>query len=317
MASSKNGRRAKFSSSAKVLRPGEKRPKKSEAKAKAKGEGNNGVSVFDLDAGEPASRKKQSSKQRWMAVLVVVFGVVMAISMMLPSLSAIFANGGSTASQEQSQTSDDGGSDDGSSKQYDTSTMDGLDAAFTDVAKPLEDKLASDPQNLAALLNLGNTYMNWGYNASQLAVKNGIPTETDARHVLDIFAKAIGYYDQYLALNDSASVKVNRALCELYSAQSDQAIADLTQTTIDNPDYGPAWANLGLAYEATGDQGKAKEAYEKAKEVDANDEYGAKSFAGKRLVAMQQKQNQETEQTLGIGQTSQGLSDALNGAGSL
>ena len=75
-------------------------------------------------------------------------------------------------------------------------------------------------------------------------------------------------------------------MCLLYSGDADAALAALQKLTEEAPDYGPAWANIGLIREYQGDQDEAKEAYQKAIEADPNDEYGAKSYANRRLAAM-------------------------------
>ena len=94
---------------------------------------------------------------------------------------------------------------------------------------------------------------------------------------------------------------------------------DLTASA---PDYGPAWANLGMLYEASGDNDSAKAAYAKAQQTDPDDEYGAKSYATQRLQSMESAQNSSSSadgssadgstSTTGSSQTgAQGLSDTL------
>ena len=175
----------------------------------------------------------------------------------------------------------------------------------------LESKLANDPNNLATLLNLGRDYMQWGYQV----VYSGT-TDADTTHGNDLLDKAISYFDQYLALNDSNSVKVDSALCLLYKGDTSGAISALQQITTDSPDYGPAWANLGLAYEISGDSTSALSAYQQAETTDADDEYGAKSYAEKRIAAINSSATSTTSGTSATSGTSststtQGLSDTL------
>jgi tetratricopeptide (TPR) repeat protein len=175
----------------------------------------------------------------------------------------------------------------------------------------LESKLANDPNNLATLLNLGRDYMQWGYQV----VYSGT-TDADTTHGNDLLDKAISYFDQYLALNDSNSVKVDSALCLLYKGDTSGAISALQQITTDSPDYGPAWANLGLAYEISGDSTSALSAYEQAETTDADDEYGAKSYAERRIASINSSTTSTTSGTSATSGTSststtQGLSDTL------
>lgn len=145
----------------------------------------------------------------------------------------------------------------------------------------LETKLSSDSQNLATLLNLGKDYMAWG-----VTVRYSGSTDASTSHANELLEKAISYYDQYLALKDSGAVRVDRALCQYYEEETSEATAALEQLTQDMPDYGPAWANLGMLYESAGNSDQAREAYQKAQEADADDEYGAKTYATQRISAM-------------------------------
>ena len=79
---------------------------------------------------------------------------------------------------------------------------------------------------------------------------------------------------------------MDRALCQYYEEETSKATAALEQLTQDMPDYGPAWANLGMLYESAGNSDQAREAYQKAQEADADDEYGAKTYATRRISAM-------------------------------
>lgn len=257
-------------------------------------------------------------KKRVTAAIVIAFAILMALSMMLPSFSAIFANRNAqkAAEQEQDQSSsDDSSSDSGS--QPDTGTVAGVDAEYQPLTSDLEAKLADDPQDLATLLGLGNDYMNWGYQVARLA-----SGDDDAAHASDLLAKAEGYYDQYLALNDSPMVRTNRALCQFYSGDTEGATAALQQLTQNDPDFGPAWANLGLMYEVSGDADAAKNAYGKAEDADPDDEYGAKTFASTRLASMQAQEGASSSTSsptsadatatgAGGATGAQGLSDAL------
>jgi Tfp pilus assembly protein PilF len=288
---------------------GSGKSKRASAASRTSGDGS---SFADRKAKASAKQQKTDRKKLFTTVGIIIFAVVMALSMMLPSLAPIFASQNASsqqAAEEQStSTSDESSSDTSTESSTEQSATSQLDANYTKTITPLEKKLEGDPQNLAALLNLGNEYMNWGYSASY--------SGSDAEHSKELLTKAMGYYDRYLALNDSPAVKVNRALCQLYSGDTAGAQAALEQLTQTNADYGPAWANLGLTYEMAANQDAAKAAYEKAQEVDANDEYGAKSFADRRLVQMNNT-GTELNGDSGVSSTDKttGLSDALNGSG--
>lgn len=260
-------------------------------------------------------------------VVIVVFAVIMALAMMLPSFASVIASNNQEAAEQQSQNStansnassssnENGSSDDSAD---DSAATDGVPENLQSLAKQyygrnqeLQSKLDDDPNNLAALLNLAQNYMNWGYQA-----RSQSSTDEETAYSKGLLDQAIGYFDRYLALNHSNSAKVDRALCQYYEGDTDAALAALQQITTDAPDFAPAWANLGLLYENSGETDQAKDAYQKAADADPNDEYGAKTFANQRLVQITASQNQNgssddaTSVVSNSANDSQGLTDTL------
>lgn len=228
-------------------------------------------------------------------VIIVVFAVLMALAMMLPFMASVVASDQQTQSAREAQeqsSSDSSSTDDSSDSSSEDSdsdvSLDGVPENLQSVAKSYageaqkyEAKLESDPNNLAALIHVADEYMNWGYASLQSST-----TDEETSYSNGLLEKAMEYFDRYLALNDSNSAKVDRALCQYYSGDTSGATSALEQITSDAPDFGPGWANLGMVYEQAGDTDKAIEAYQKAVDADANDEYGAKTFANQRLVAL-------------------------------
>ena len=267
-----------------------------------------------VEAAPSKAEQQKARKQKITGIAIGVFAVIMALSMMLPSLTYIFGNNsGQTEQQEQEaqQQEEQAQSEDGE----ETETLTGIDLVdsnYAAVVDPLEAKLAENPKDLATLLSLGNNYMSWASEASGYAADDAA-----SAHVNELYQQAIDYFDQYLKLNDSAVVKANRAMCLLYSGDADAALAALQKLTEEAPDYGPAWANIGLIREYQGDQEAAKEAYQKAIDADPNDEYGAKSYANRRLAAMAAQTgegltDETAESAAGTGTSgAEALSDAL------
>ena len=105
-----------------------------------------------------------------------------------------------------------------------------------------------------------------------------------------------------IAANPDASgqVKVDRALCLLYSGETSNALSALQAIVDEDPSNAIAWANLGLVYEITGSTESARDAYTHAIEADPNDEAGAKSYASQRILQLNT-----------AGSNSQGLSGTL------
>ena len=255
--------------------------------------------------------------------LIVLFAVLMALSLMLPSLSSIFSSSSSSStSSEQTTSSDDASSsDDSSSESSETDYVAKADEKYGAQVTALEEKYASDPVNLATLLNLGKNYMTWGTYVRYFG-----STDADTSHANELLSNAVKYYDEYLAIKDSAAVRVDKALCAYYQEDGTSALQQLKELTESAPDYGPAWANLGLLYEASGDEDSAKAAYAKAQETDPNDEYGAKSYATQRLASLESSDEtddsdesasedaaaDDSSETTGSSTGVQGLTDTLS-----
>lgn len=263
-------------------------------------------------------KKKRDARKVATSVIIVFFAILMAVSMMLPSFAQIFSSNRAAEQADSETTTPSYGSNEDVSATTNTTSVDGVFNSYADEISSLEGKLSGDPNNLAYLLNLGQAYMSCAYQASQYA-----STDEDAARIKQFFDNAISYFDQYLALQDSSAVKVDRALCQLYEGDTSGSISALEQVTADDPNYGPAWANLGLAYEVTGDTSKAKAAYKKAEEADPDDTYGSYTFAEQRLTQINQSDAQSAEQAINGSTDSSstdatgvsGLSQALSGSG--
>lgn len=236
-------------------------------------------------------------------ILIVFFAILMAASLMLPSFAAIFSSSQSNSSISEQQSAS-------------VTDVASADAKYTDVVASLEEKYSSDPTDLATLLNLGKDYMTWG-----VYVRYYGSTDADTSHANELLDKAVKYYDEYLAIKDSNAVRCDKAMCAFYQEDGTSALNQLEELTASAPDYGPAWANLGLLYEASGNTDAAKEAYAKAQETDSDDEYGAKSYATQRLSAIESAESSDSSDdsassdstsTTGSSATgAQGLSDTL------
>ena len=294
------------------------------AKVITGGKGDKKRSVF-----KPTIVDEMGGKKRTKEIAVAVFAVLIGISMMLPSLSYIFAGHGSSGQGSDSSqssdsttssenTGDSGGSaDDDSASSSDGETkggMDSIDDRYQKTVSSLEGKLASttdDTSKLPTLLGLGDDYLQWALAASGQAGDD----DAGKAHVSELYGKAIDYYRQYLAINDSGAVKVKIAQCQLYSGDTDAAVQTLEALTQASPDYGPAWVYLGATYAQKGDNTKAVNALKRAEAADPNDEYGAKTLAQKYEEYLASKSNPLGSRTDTTGSGSSGgtsLMDRLN-----
>ena len=277
---------------------------------------------------KPTIVDRMGGKKRTKEIAVAVFAVIIGVSMMLPSLAYIFTgHGPSGQSSNSSQSSDstnssesagdDGGSTDSgntdSSNEGAKNDIASIDDRYQKTISSLEDKLASatdDTSKLPTLLGLGDDYLQWALAASRQA-----SDDAGKAHVSELYGKAIDYYRQYLAINDSGAVKVKISQCQLYSGDTDAAVQTLEALTQASPDYGPAWVYLGVTYAQKGDNTKAINALKRAEAADPNDEYGAKTLAQKYEEYLASRSNPSGSTTGATGSGSSGgmsLVDRLN-----
>lgn len=225
------------------------------------------------------------------AVLVgVIFvSVIMVGSCLLPSLSAIISGiqNAQTASSTEAATSEDASTEEADTEEAETtnSYMESLDETYQPKVEALEAKLEENAEDKATLINLANTYLKWADTG-----RNYASSDTDTEHVNELLTKAEGYYDSYLKLDNASAARVSRALCQYYLGDTDAAIKALKAVAADDESYAPAWTNLGMIYEDTGDTDAAKEAYNKAIEVDPNDTYGLQSYASSQLSSIESEE---------------------------
>lgn len=277
---------------------------------------------------KPTIVDRMGGKKRTKEIAVAVFAVIIGVSMMLPSLAYIFtghgpSGQGSNSSQSSDSTNssesagDDGGSTDSgntdSSNEGAKNDIASIDDRYQKTISSLEDKLASatdDTSKLPTLLGLGDDYLQWALAASRQA-----SDDAGKAHVSELYGKAIDYYRQYLAINDSGAVKVKISQCQLYSGDTDAAVQTLEALTQASPDYGPAWVYLGVTYAQKGDNTKAINALKRAEAADPNDEYGAKTLAQKYEEYLASRSNPSGSTTGATGSGSSGgmsLVDRLN-----
>ena len=75
-------------------------------------------------------------------------------------------------------------------------------------------------------------------------------------------------------------------MCEYYLGDAETATADLEAVTTDDPEYALAWYDLGLLREAQGLSDEALAAYQKAVELDPDDEQGVGETAQARIDSL-------------------------------
>ena len=224
-----------------------------------------------------------------LVVVVIIIAVILAFQMPGTSGTANAGDAASSATSSQAATdaseeaTQDSAGDAGSSAS-DTHTVDDIDAQYGTTVRSLKAQYEADPSNPSALYNLANAYFDWG-----LAVQNHAVSDDDAAHAVEVFKRAVSYYDTYLADNpDAKSVTVDRAICVFYTGDHTAAITDLEEMLAQDDSFAPAWANLGMFYENDGRTDDAQQAYERALATAGDDDpYNVKTYAEQRLEALE------------------------------
>lgn len=228
---------------------------------------------------EPSSSSAAPTRQSppfWMVlaiagislVLGVVIGYLIGTSATITELSANAeqsANASDTASDESSLSMPEGHPEVDVDEEGNATVVDGSSAIGETDA-----------------LSRANNYFDMG-----MAAMEDAQDEAERQQAVDLFARAVELYDEYLETTDSPSAEVDRAICVFYTGDHDAAIADLEDLVERDASFAPAWANLGMFYESHGDTAKAEKAYRAAIDAAAQDDtYGVKDYAQKRLDAL-------------------------------
>lgn len=230
-------------------------PKPSKPKSKRAGKDPAG----EKDAKRAKRERRPGELSRPQKVVIIVFIVIFAFSTLAGAIASVV--------QSDNQT-----------VEY---NVDYVDSQYESTVADLESKVEADPSDTDSLLSLAQNCASWGRMVGMLA-----QTDDERSHGTELLQRALGYYDQYLELSDTPEARTERALCEYYLGETDQAVADLEAVTQASPDYAPAWADLGMLYESQGSTDQAVAAYEQAVEKDPDDEAGAKSYAEGRLESL-------------------------------
>lgn len=188
------------------------------------------------------------------SLLTKIVLIVIAMAFVVSFIPVMLPNGGTQqqpAQNPQAQT-------------------DAIAAQFAPTVQAMTRALESDPTSYTALVTLGNTYLDWAAALQSQAGAQGtqgadIPLWTSAREAY-VKARAIKQGDR--------EVDGNYAITLFSTGQTDQAIEVAEATVKQHPDFAPVWFNLGIFYEASGNNAKSVEAYKRYLELDPNGQQG-------------------------------------------
>ncbi len=245
----------------------------------------------------PVAKKRErrpGELSTFQKAVVIVFIVIFALSTLAGALASVFQ------------------STQGQSVEYD---VDYVDSQYEDYVADLESQLEEDPENTETLLAVARACSSWGSYVQMLAAN-----DEEAAHGDELLRRSIGYYDRYLALDNASDARAERAMCEYYLGDAETATADLEALTTDDPEYATGWYDLGLLYEGQGLTDDAVAAYQRAAELDPDDEQGVGASAQSRVDELtgatdESSGDEASTGTEADGSSTDGESDDTSGAG--
>lgn len=250
------------------------------ANAQAQAGGKTGMGHSSAkDAVEPVRKTVKPSKRRPIVMVAVILcSLIMVGSFLLPSLSAIVSGiqkslPASTEAATTAAATTDAAADEATNEQ-----LDKVDSKYSGTVEALEAKLESNAEDAATLINVANTCYTWASSATEYA-----ETDDEKSHVTDLYEKAKGYYERYLAISDAGSARASHAMCLYYLGDTDSALAELLEVTEADEGCTPAWADLGTIYQDQGRADEATAALNHALDSDPDNKYGLKSSVNSQI----------------------------------
>lgn len=222
-------------------------------------------------AAEDAKKKRKPGElSTFQKTVIIIFVVVFALSTLAGALASVF--------QSQNSTTQ-------------TLTAADIDASYEGTVSDLEAKVKANPEDTESLLALAQNCSSWGTTLSLFSSTD----EDAATRSTELIERAITYYDQYLALEDSADARLGKAQCESSLGDTASAMTELGELTKAYPDYANGWVALGRLYESQGMTDEAAAAYQSAIDADSDGEQGVKDTAQQYLDALQSADEESTD----------------------
>lgn len=195
-----------------------------------------------------AINKKKASPIVKIGIWVISGALVLSFTLPLLADSLTASRTGSSATGTQGQ-------------------LDALATQYGGTVSSLEQSLASEPTSYTVLVNLGNTYFDWGMGTEQAAPNTGGSRP--------MWNSAVLYYDRALAVQaGDPNVSTDAAIAHYYSGDLAGAVELIDGVVAANPDFAPGHFNAAIFYEAAGRNADALAAANKAIELDPEGQSG-------------------------------------------
>lgn len=144
----------------------------------------------------------------------------------------------------------------------------------------LSQALQSDPESYTILVALGNSYFDWAAAMQQASQTSTSAVGADQ----PLWIAAKDNYARAVKINDKVSpVRVDYSITLFYAGDTNKAIEEATAVTKADPEFAPAWFNLGIFHQAVGKNAEAKAAYQRYIQLDPEGKQGNVDVAKQNL----------------------------------
>jgi tetratricopeptide (TPR) repeat protein len=162
-------------------------------------------------------------------------------------------------------------------------SLDAINGQFTPTVSALTTQLQSEPESYTVLVNLGNTYFDWAVQVQQQSQTTSAAVGAD----LPLWVSAKDAYGRALAVKPGEPpVTVDYAITLFYTGESTRAIEEAEAVAKADPEFAPAFFNLGIFYGAVGENATAITNLERYLELDPEGKQGNADFAKNQLQTL-------------------------------
>lgn len=195
--------------------------------------------------------------------IVLIFLIIAFVASFIPFIGGAFDGGGD---QQPAQ-----------------GALERIGQQFQPTVSSLTSLLASEPESYTVLVTLGNTYFDWANEIQKAAQTDATLIGADQPY----WVAAKDAYRRALAIkDDEPPVVVDYAITAHYTGETSKAIEAASRIAKANPDFAPAFFNLGIFYKALGKSEDAVAAFRRYLELDPEGEQGDATFAKNEIASL-------------------------------
>lgn len=216
----------------------------------------------------------KSKTSPWMKAFIIILIVAFVSAFMysgIAGLVGLFQSSGGSSSTSQNTPTDQ---------------VTAINDRYQQGVTALKTIAASQPTSYTAAVNLANAYYEWAKELSTPAQgQSQITTEAIVAATQQWTAARDAYAAAIKIKPNDPPTMVDYSVTMFYSNDATTAVTTALKVTKINPNFGPAWLNLGIFYGSLGQKANAVAALQQYLKVEPNGQSVA--FAKQQLAALQ------------------------------